>query len=48
MNYKKNNRLRYNGVDLVVKRLEKSKTFNRCGLVLERQKSDDSKAYFKR
>ncbi|MGL2576140.1 hypothetical protein ACQJ5K_00265 [Helicobacter pylori] len=40
-----NNRLRYNGVDLVIKRLEKNKTFNRCGLVLERQKSDDSKAY---
>ncbi|AFH98095.1 hypothetical protein HPSH417_04800 [Helicobacter pylori Shi417] len=40
---KKNDRLRYNGVDLVVKENHKSKTFNRCGLVLERQKSDDSK-----
>lgn len=39
----KNERLRYNGVDLVVKRLQKSKTFDRCGLVLERQKSDDLK-----
>ncbi|AFX91342.1 hypothetical protein HPAKL117_04735 [Helicobacter pylori Aklavik117] len=39
---KKNDRLRYNGVDLVVKE-NKSKTFNHCGLVLERQKSDDSK-----
>ncbi len=42
---KKNERLRYNGVDLVVKENHKSKTFNNCGLVLERQKSDDSKAY---
>ncbi|WP_240642921.1 DUF2357 domain-containing protein [Helicobacter pylori] len=42
---KKNERLRYNGVDLVVKENHKSKTFNDCGLVLERQKSDDSKAY---
>lgn len=40
---KKNERLRYNGVDLVVKENHKSKTFNNCGLVLERQKSDDSK-----
>ncbi len=40
---KKDNRLRYNGVDLVVKENYKSKTFNHCGLVLERQKSDDSK-----
>ncbi len=40
---KKNWRLRYNGVDLVVKENHKSKTFNDCGLVLERQKSDDSK-----
>ncbi len=40
---KKDNRLRYNGVDLVVKENHKSKTFNHCGLVLERQKSDDSK-----
>ncbi|MFP6048556.1 DUF2357 domain-containing protein [Helicobacter pylori] len=40
---KKNERLRYNGVDLVVKENYKSKTFNDCGLVLERQKSDDSK-----
>lgn len=40
---KKNGRLRYNGVDLVVKENHKSKTFNDCGLVLERQKSDDSK-----
>ncbi|GAA9013481.1 DUF2357 domain-containing protein [Helicobacter pylori] len=40
---KKNRRLRYNGVDLVVKENYKSKTFNHCGLVLERQKSDDSK-----
>ncbi len=40
---KKNDRLRYNGVDLVVKENHKSKTFNHCGLVLERQKSDDSK-----
>ncbi len=40
---KKDNRLRYNGVDLVVKENHKSKTFNDCGLVLERQKSDDSK-----
>ncbi len=39
----KNGRLRYNGVDLVVKENHKSKTFNDCGLVLERQKSDDSK-----
>ncbi|GAA9089559.1 hypothetical protein HpHA15_07720 [Helicobacter pylori] len=35
--------LHYNGVDLVVKENHKSKTFNHCGLVLERQKSDDSK-----
>ncbi len=42
---KKNGRLRYNCVDLVVKENHKSKTFNDCGLVLERQKSDDSKAY---
>lgn len=40
---KKNERLRYNGVDLVVKENHKSKTVNHCGLVLERQKSDDSK-----
>ncbi len=40
---KKDNRLRYNGVDLVVKENHKSKTFNDFGLVLERQKSDDSK-----
>ncbi|GAA7656695.1 hypothetical protein HpMMM60_10230 [Helicobacter pylori] len=40
---KKNERLRYNGVDLVVKGNHKSKTFNDCGLVLERQKSDDLK-----
>ncbi|GAA7841164.1 DUF2357 domain-containing protein [Helicobacter pylori] len=40
---KKDNRLRYNGVDLVVKENHKSKTLNHCGLVLERQKSDDSK-----
>ncbi len=40
---KKDDRLRYNGVDLVVKENYKSKTFNHCGLVLERQKSDDSK-----
>ncbi len=40
---KKNDRLRYNGVDLIVKENHKSKTFNDCGLVLERQKSDDSK-----
>ncbi len=40
---KKNDRLRYNGVDLAVKENHKSKTFNDCGLVLERQKSDDSK-----
>ncbi len=40
---KKDDRLRYNGVDLVVKENHKSKTFNHCGLVLERQKSDDSK-----
>ncbi|GAA8176217.1 hypothetical protein HpBT135_12650 [Helicobacter pylori] len=40
---KKNDRLRYNGVDLVVKENHKSKTFNDFGLVLERQKSDDSK-----
>ncbi|OLQ60050.1 hypothetical protein BHU50_07535 [Helicobacter pylori] len=40
---KKNERLRYNSVDLVVKENHKSKTFNNCGLVLERQKSDDSK-----
>nr|WP_238524148.1 hypothetical protein [Helicobacter pylori] len=40
---KKNERLRYNGVDLIVKENHKSKTFNDCGLVLERQKSDDSK-----
>lgn len=39
----KNERLCYNGVDLVVKENHKSKTFNDCGLVLERQKSDDSK-----
>ncbi len=43
---KKDNRLRYNGVDLVVKENHKSKTFNDCGLVLERQKSDDSKKAF--
>ncbi|GAA7867054.1 DUF2357 domain-containing protein [Helicobacter pylori] len=43
---KKDNRLRYNGVDLVVKENHKSKTFNHCGLVLERQKSDDSKKAF--
>ncbi|GAA7660466.1 hypothetical protein HpMMM63_03740 [Helicobacter pylori] len=43
---KKNERLRYNGVDLVVKGNYKSKTFNDCGLVLERQKSDDSKKAF--
>ncbi len=43
---KKNERLRYNGVDLVVKENHKSKTFNDCGLVLERQKSDDSKEAF--
>ncbi len=43
---KKNGRLRYNGVDLVVKENHKSKTFNDCGLVLERQKSDDSKKAF--
>ncbi|EQL66424.1 hypothetical protein N408_06835 [Helicobacter pylori FD703] len=36
---KKNERLRYNGVDLVVKGNHKSKTFNDCGLVLERQKA---------
>ncbi len=40
---KKNGRLRYNSVDLVVKGNHKSKTFNDCGLVLERQKSDDLK-----
>ncbi len=40
---KYDDRLRYNGVDLVVKGNHKSKTFNDCGLVLERQKSDDSK-----
>ncbi len=40
---KKNDRLRYNGMDLVVKENHKSKTFNHCGLVLERQKSDGSK-----
>ncbi len=40
---KKDDRLRYNGVDLAVKENHKSKTFNHCGLVLERQKSDDSK-----
>ncbi len=40
---KYDDRLRYNGVDLVVKENHKSKTFNDCGLVLERQKSDDSK-----
>ncbi len=40
---KKNGGLRYNGVDLVVKENHKSKIFNHCGLVLERQKSDDSK-----
>ncbi|WQZ92499.1 hypothetical protein KVK76_05090 [Helicobacter pylori] len=40
---KKNERLCYNSVDLVVKENHKSKTFNNCGLVLERQKSDDSK-----
>ncbi|GAA7602591.1 hypothetical protein HpMMM19_11910 [Helicobacter pylori] len=39
---KKNEHLRYNGVDLVVKGNHKSKTFNDCGLVLERQKSDGS------
>lgn len=43
---KKNGRLRYNGVDFVVKENHKSKTFNDCGLVLERQKSDDSKKAF--
>ncbi|GAA7687683.1 hypothetical protein MMM7_12190 [Helicobacter pylori] len=43
---KKSERLRYNGVDLVVKGNHKSKTFNDCGLVLERQKSDDSKKAF--
>ncbi len=43
---KYDNRLRYNGVDLVVKENHKSKTFNDCGLVLERQKSDDSKKAF--
>ncbi|WP_237012780.1 DUF2357 domain-containing protein [Helicobacter pylori] len=43
---KKNDRLRYNGVDLVVKEDHKSKTFNDFGLVLERQKSDDSKKAF--
>ncbi|MFA4812355.1 DUF2357 domain-containing protein, partial [Helicobacter pylori] len=43
---KKNGRLRYNGVDLVVKGNHKSKTFNDCGLVLERQKSDGSKKAF--
>ncbi len=42
----KNGRLRYNGVDLVVKENHKSKTFNHCGLVLERQKSDGSKKAF--
>ncbi|RVY99917.1 hypothetical protein EC511_07620 [Helicobacter pylori] len=36
---KKNERLRYNSVDLVVKENHKSKTFNNCGLVLERQKA---------
>ncbi len=40
---KKNECLRYNGVDLIVKENHKSKTFNDCGLVLERQKSDGSK-----
>ncbi len=40
---KYDDRLCYNGVDLVVKENHKSKTFNHCGLVLERQKSDDSK-----
>ncbi len=40
---KYDDRLRYNGVDLVVKENHESKTFNHCGLVLERQKSDDSK-----
>ncbi len=40
---KKNWRWRYNGVDLVVKENNKNKTFNNCGLVLERQKSDNSK-----
>ncbi len=40
---KYDDRLRYNGVDLVVKENHKSKTFNDFGLVLERQKSDDSK-----
>ncbi len=40
---KYDDRLRYNGVDLVVKENHKSKTFNHCGLVLERQKSDDLK-----
>lgn len=43
---KKNERLRYNSMDLVVKENHKSKTFNDCGLVLERQKSDDSKKAF--
>ncbi len=43
---KKDNRLHYNGVDLVVKENHKSKTFNHCGLVLERQKSDGSKKAF--
>ncbi|WRB94032.1 DUF2357 domain-containing protein [Helicobacter pylori] len=43
---KKDDRLRYNGVDLVVKENHKGKTFNHCGLVLERQKSDDSKKAF--
>ncbi|GAA7581914.1 hypothetical protein MMM150_04810 [Helicobacter pylori] len=43
---KKSERLRYNGVDLVVKENHKSKTFNDCGLVLERQKSDGSKKAF--
>lgn len=42
---KKNERLRYNSVDFVVKENHKSKTFNDCGLVLERQKSDDSKEF---
>ncbi|QQW85824.1 hypothetical protein HG568_04645 [Helicobacter pylori] len=43
---KKDNRLCYNGVHLVVKENHKSKTFNHWGLVLERQKSDDSKKAF--
>ncbi len=43
---KYDDRLRYNGVDLVVKENHKGKTFNHCGLVLERQKSDGSKKAF--